>query len=314
MTTNSMGPAGPERKCGDNSQQSGNNLPLVEHEGEPRVRDVVLGKKLGMKRPTNIRQQIEKHREVLERFGGVCTQVVQTSKKGGKPGGTEYLLNEEQAVYIVTQSDAPNALETKVQVVKVFVAWRHGHLAPVSDALTAKETGGIVKAVLNKRIGALEKEVEGIGQAVIAVAREVQAQGRMLEMMARALEEQDAHRERLAEEVRSLVVAADPRHTATDYVAPLDIAIREGVPPKRRQQFVKVMGDQMAKISADWEVPVRLSKETGKRLFSPFVADYWLNHGGRDRITAHKSKVVGQGVLRLVPRRPSKPTDGELRP
>ena len=48
-------------------------------------------------------------------------------------------LTEEQAVYIVTQSDAPNAIDTKAAVDKTFVAWLHGHLAPDADVVRSPD-------------------------------------------------------------------------------------------------------------------------------------------------------------------------------
>lgn len=44
-------------------------ITLTEIDGEPRALDLDVAARLGMKRPTNIRQLIEKNREELEAFG-----------------------------------------------------------------------------------------------------------------------------------------------------------------------------------------------------------------------------------------------------
>lgn len=149
------------------------------------------------------------------------------------------------------------------------------------------------------------------------VAHKVTGIERMASLMAEAMARMDTEHNALAEQVRSLVVTSDHRHVASDYVSPLDIAIKHGAPPKGRRTLARVIGDQMARISADWEVPVKLGKESGKRLFSPHVALHWENHGGRDFIVAHNAKTAGQGTLNFAAekaRRMKKGPDAEVRP
>ncbi|SBW12709.1 conserved hypothetical protein [uncultured Alphaproteobacteria bacterium] len=141
------------------------------------------------------------------------------------------------------------------------------------DVLTPGEVGGVVKKVLWKQVP------EILGQIV------------------------DRYLPGVIEERVASALAADPRYAATDYVAPLDVAIRYGVPPKRRNCLCKVIGDQMARISADWAVPVKLSRETQRRLFSPEVVAHWERTGGKEVIRCHKAKIEGQGLLHLVARR-----------
>jgi len=141
------------------------------------------------------------------------------------------------------------------------------------DVLTPGEVGGVVKKVLWKQVP------EILGQIV------------------------DRYLPGVIEERVTAALAADPRYAATDYVAPLDVAIRYGVPPKRRNCLCKVIGDQMARISADWAVPVKLSRETQRRLFSPEVVAHWERAGGKEVIRRHKAKIEGQGLLHLVTRR-----------
>ncbi|CAK0764288.1 hypothetical protein WCLP8_3650002 [uncultured Gammaproteobacteria bacterium] len=74
--------------------------------GEPRVHDLRLAKVLGFKQPRDIRKLIERHLKTLERLGGVCATVAQTSAKGGRPA-QEYWLTKRQAAFLTT-SRKPN--------------------------------------------------------------------------------------------------------------------------------------------------------------------------------------------------------------
>lgn len=116
--------------------------------GEPRMRDVDLGTRLGLAAPRNIRQLINRNRPEVERYGviverptkaentngsEVCTTAVQTpptaKNVGGRPG-TEYWLNEGQAILVSVLSDAPKAPEVRELVIRVFMLARRGQLQP----------------------------------------------------------------------------------------------------------------------------------------------------------------------------------------
>ncbi|MEH3109003.1 MAG: hypothetical protein PGN22_02730 [Agrobacterium cavarae] len=100
-------------------------LSLIEN--EPRALDLDLAKRLGFSRPRDIRKLIERNLPELQRFG-VCATVARTSSaKGGRPTD-EYWLNEEQSLLTAVLSDTDNAAEVRFMIIKVFVAWRKGHL------------------------------------------------------------------------------------------------------------------------------------------------------------------------------------------
>lgn len=89
----------------------------------PRVRDVDLGRRLGMAQPANIRTTIERNIEFLSQLG-VFTRRVQTSGKlGGRPA-TEYWLTEKQAFWLATQSGTEEGKRTALLLVEAFVAFR----------------------------------------------------------------------------------------------------------------------------------------------------------------------------------------------
>lgn len=257
------------------------NLTLVEYEGEPRVRDVVLGKVLGMARPRKIRELIERHMHVLLKFG-TCPTMGRV-ERGNEV--QEYQLNEEQAVYIVTQSDAPNALETKVMVVKVFVAWRHGHLAPAAILPEeVRRTDGISRMLAHKVTG-IERDVGDIGRAVIE----------------------------LAQEVKALVIASDPRMGAVTSVPALQIAIEQGV-KKRPRGLSLLIGNALARYCEGKKEFVVHRDIYDRRLFPRAAVNEWIAQGGWGPIKDTIDRKGGQGVFRLIPIKQAKPATPEARP
>jgi hypothetical protein len=164
-----------------------------------------------------------------------------------------------------------------------------------ADAELIRRTDGIARMLAHKVAG-LEKAIEGIGTVSRLMAETMERKDQRIECLEQAVLE-------TAQVVKTLVIANDPRRAVSDWIAPLDIAKRYEVPPKGRRQFCRVVGDKLAKISRSWEIPVKAEAGTGKRLFTNEVADFWIEHGGRDYITSHKAKLAGQGVLRLVPKK-----------
>lgn len=118
----------------------GNALPdiiLSDIDGEPRARDLDVAERLGFDRPRDIRKLIERNLVEIESFG-VCATVARTpDDRGGRPA-TEYWLTEEQALLVASRSEAENAPQVRRMLIKVFVAWRRGHLTP-TQALTPAE-------------------------------------------------------------------------------------------------------------------------------------------------------------------------------
>jgi phage anti-repressor protein len=74
-------------------------------EGELRILDVELGKRLGFTKPTKIRDAIKRHAFSLGQLGPLPT--VGRVINGGE--ATEYYLNRKQAVFITAKSDTPDA-------------------------------------------------------------------------------------------------------------------------------------------------------------------------------------------------------------
>ncbi len=247
-------------------------ITLIEHEDEPRIRDIVLGKKLGMARPRDIRKLIERHMDTLTRFG-TCATVARVSKGArGAATATEYLLNEEQAVYLVTQSDAPNALETKVAVVKVFVAWRHGHLVP--DDERAERQFGIVRMLAHK----------------------VTEQGKIIDQLVGLVREQ-------AQRINDMMLLADTTGAVTrDRVSVRQLLDEAKAMPRKRRSLQARVHNALTAAALDKGVTVKRCIHSGVWLFPVEFAKAWMAGTGADWVKAHNDALTGQGVLKLVPR------------
>lgn len=174
MTTDPMPPIGEPR-----------NIPVMDlavifHSGEPRVLDLDLGERLGFARPRDIRKIIDRNLPEIERFG-FCATVAQNHEGGRGRPTAEYLLNEEQALLVAVLSNAPRAPEVRAMLIKVFVAWRRGHLAAApSPALTVEGLDALVGQLLEARLTADPRAIAvGYKPALeILKDRKVPARGR----------------------------------------------------------------------------------------------------------------------------------------
>ncbi len=66
----------------------------------PRVRDIDIATRGGMKHPRKVRELIERNRVELEIYGSLEVRPTVRQTTGGRPGN-EYWLTEEQAVALV---------------------------------------------------------------------------------------------------------------------------------------------------------------------------------------------------------------------
>ncbi|WP_376958165.1 hypothetical protein ABNQ39_14165 [Azospirillum sp. A26] len=124
--------------------------------GEPRVLDLRLAEVLGFSQVRDIRKLIERHREVLERFGEVCATVAQTSRKGGRPA-TEFWLTKKQAVYLCTKAETERAITVTIQIVELFDAVTGGAAHPaLAPVLTRADLDAIDRRA--RRIGQEEEQ------------------------------------------------------------------------------------------------------------------------------------------------------------
>lgn len=252
---------------------------LTEVEGAPRCRDIELAERLGFDRPRDIRKLIQRNMAELSAFG-TCATVAHVVR--GNPA-TEFWLNEEQALLVSVLSDAPKAPAVRSMLIRVFVAWRRGHMAENGtvtgiDAATAKKLGGIFKAVVglkvDEAVATLKREFD-VAIAAIPAHIEAQVEARILQS----------------------------RFGVTkDYVTAGEIADIGGVPSKGRRGLIRMISCRMRKYCARHGVMVRegILGAQSAYVFPIATSREWLAVEGHPIIRGHLDRHTSQGVLRLV--------------
>lgn len=146
------------------------DVALIEHQGEPRALDIDIAERLGFSQPRDIRKLIKRHAAELAGFGAPRWRANKVrSGKGRWQNVEEFLLNEEQALLVSVLSDAPHASDVRAMLIRVFVAWRRGHLAPTQPSDLDVRTNGIARQV-NGKVTALERMVVALTAVVTDVA------------------------------------------------------------------------------------------------------------------------------------------------
>lgn len=242
------------------------DVELTVFDGDPRALDLDIAKRLGFGRPRDIRKLIERNRSELERFG-TCATVARVVRGNDV---TEFWLNEEQALLVAALSDAERAPEVRHMLIKVFVAWRRGHLTGnvEFDQATRNMLGGMIKR-----------------NAGVVVRQELEPVHADLDAMRREL--------------------ADLR----DKVRPGSIR-RDGVPARIIWEQYALpalkcgtlwLGNQLKKMGAAMEFDYR-GDVGGKptRLFDPDRAKHCMENGLLNKARTYIAERQGQGRLKLV--------------
>ncbi len=103
-------------------------------DNEPRVTDVTLATALGYAKVQDLRQLAERHRESLERFGGISTHRASKIGRGRPSEGMAF--NKRQALYLGGKTDLPAGVELLIAMVEVFdAATKPDHQDPSPLAL-----------------------------------------------------------------------------------------------------------------------------------------------------------------------------------
>jgi len=89
---------------------------------DPRARDLDIAERAGLERPRDVRRIIDANWDELAAHGEIriCALNAQTP---GRPG-TEYWLNEDQAVALVSLMRTKVARHLRIMLVQVFGKWR----------------------------------------------------------------------------------------------------------------------------------------------------------------------------------------------
>lgn len=172
----------------------GFEVALFEDAPEPYIPDVELGKRLGFKRPWDVRRLIRRWYDSGHLVDTRCERRSQSddvnSRRGGanaphgvarrgRPANAEYFLGEADTLFIVTKSETDLATEITKQIIQVFMAWRRGHLAQ----LKTDPAMGQALAAIHDEIKTVRLLTTHIAKAVGiplpgAIAREAKSRNR----------------------------------------------------------------------------------------------------------------------------------------
>lgn len=109
----------------------GDDTLKIHHvDGEPRIEDTDLGRKLGFVEPKKIRRLIKRHAASLAKLGPRPT--VDRVINGG--GAEVSYLNRKQAVFITAKSETEIATEVTIDIVKRFDEYENGGVRPLTAA------------------------------------------------------------------------------------------------------------------------------------------------------------------------------------
>jgi hypothetical protein len=110
-------------------------LAFLDGSEEPRIRDIDLGERLAYERPRKIRELIARLEE-QGKITGVCRRPVVGLRGFAEEIIEEAWLTEEQALWIVTQSETAEAAKLTGIMIRVFRLALRGEL-PTAPALPA---------------------------------------------------------------------------------------------------------------------------------------------------------------------------------
>ncbi|WEK50333.1 MAG: hypothetical protein P0Y66_22270 [Candidatus Kaistia colombiensis] len=232
-------------------------------EDRPLVLDTDIGVRLGMARPSNIRQVIEANRQEIEAFGSLhAANAVIEAGKGARREVSAFYLSEEQALLVCTLSRAPKAPATRAMLIRVFVALRRGQLPAFNQQALARQIAAIVDDKITKALPAL-------------VSSRVDA------LVSEAVLSRSAN-----------VVNMVPALTVIDWAGVSD---RHGL-----RGLSVTVSNALRRFLADRGVAVQLASLAAETryVFDPALARQWLEQGGRRLI--HRIVAEKQGQLRLA--------------
>lgn len=244
-------------------------LPLVPgDDAVPRVQDVVIGERLGLARPTNVRQTIEANMAELSAFGTLHAEnATSAMPNGGTKFVTEYHLNEEQALLVCALSRTAKAAEVRRDLILTYTAYRRGQLG---GAIDPRQMGGIMKSVVRAQI----KE---------------------------ALTE-------LAPQIIAAQLAADPRVAALNLISVRQLMDEAGAVSKGRNSLNRRVRNALMKLAAVGEVKgVTDCPHTGVALFPIDFAREFMRTTGNGWVRQHNAVQTGQGVIKFPARRRRRP-------
>ena len=123
------------------------SLYRVADDDEPRVRDIDLAVRLGMKNPKAIRQLIKTHWRKLNEINTVIELTQRHATNG--TAFTEYYLDRRQSTFIAGRSGTAASDDVLMELVEVYHRWREGNL-PMHPAATTNLATDAQLAILTQ--------------------------------------------------------------------------------------------------------------------------------------------------------------------
>lgn len=102
-------------------------------DGEFRILDTDLAKRLGFERPRTIRTLITRWKDELERLG-ICCAVQQNHEGGRGRPAMAYYLNRKQAIFITAKSETPEATDITIEIIHRFDEYEVGRASVAQQA------------------------------------------------------------------------------------------------------------------------------------------------------------------------------------
>ena len=160
----------------------GQALSLYEvstEDDEPRVRDIDLANRLGMKNPHKIREMIRTH---LKKISEINTLLLRDQRHAGN-GTTfsEYYLDRRQATFLAIRSNTPASDEVALELVEIYDRWKRGTLpmhptanlaTDASVAILTQIRDGILKT--NSGIGDLRSDQSAMMDVMAGLESRIQ--------------------------------------------------------------------------------------------------------------------------------------------
>ncbi len=108
-----------------------NDLQVIED--EPRIKDIVLGERLGLKNTRDFKNVIDRNIQELKEYGALSSQT--TTERVGCVNRkiTSYYLNEAQALLLCMFSRTAKAAQVRKELIDVYMAYRTRGLAKVRE-------------------------------------------------------------------------------------------------------------------------------------------------------------------------------------
>lgn len=168
-----------EPRVVSNGSQALSLYEVSPEDDEPRVRDIDLAYRLGMKKPRDIRVLIRAHAQKLNEINAVVEAAAVNHTNGTK--FTEYYLDRKQATFLAIRSNTPASDEVALELVEIYDRWKRGTLpmhptanlaTDASVAILTQIRDGILKT--NSGIGDLRSDQSAMMDVMAGLESRIQ--------------------------------------------------------------------------------------------------------------------------------------------